>query len=91
MPVSAAANDNIPYATLYPEDIRKKKKAKKRGPLEESEIRTFVRVFRMYPDMNRLDNIIQAQPKVFSQRKRAEWEELGNELVAFCTENAGNQ
>ena len=58
----------------------------KRGAWEEKEIKSFVRGFRMFPDLARIENIVSTSPHVLGQRKPAKLVALGEELLAACRE-----
>ena len=63
----------------------------KRGAWEEKEIRSFVRGFRMFPDLARIENIVSSSPHVLGQRKPAKLVALGEELLEACREFCSNQ
>jgi len=56
----------------------------KRGAWEDKEIKSFIRAFRMFPDLSRIDNLISTSPHVLGQRKPQKLVELGEELIAAC-------
>ena len=56
----------------------------KRGAWEEKEVKSFVRGFRMFPDLARIENIVSTSPHVLGQRKPAKLVVLGEELLAAC-------